>query len=205
VVVLSVPASSAPAPSSASSTSSPASATATATAATPTIRSAKLFWGLDSDLAAFRSEVPFDGIVASDVTYIDELIVPLLTTIHALSGPHTYVAVAGRIRSEQAHLMFVMEAQNLGFEVDMKPLVPLTAAALAGSAAATASTAATNAPAFNSAAASTTTAAAAKVSTNSSPTVKPTVLSASAVVESDTDHFDTTTTYDFLCVLRKRK
>ncbi len=176
---------------------SAAAATATSASAAgggPRIRSAKLFWGLPADLIPFtvdsdNNPLPaFDGVVASDVTYIDELIVPLLETIDALSDSRTYIAVAGRIRSESAHLMFVTHAQSLGFDVDVQPLNSPTPNASTNAATATAPSAAAGTD-------SKTSGASAAGATN---------LNTSAAVESDTDHFDSSTTYDFICRLRKR-
>ncbi len=61
---------------------------------------------------------PFDGIVASDVTYHERNLIPLLQTIYALSSEKTLIIIGGEIRCEITHARFIkLASESFGFTV----------------------------------------------------------------------------------------
>eukprot|EP00041_Stephanoeca_diplocostata_P012525 m.209637 g.209637 ORF g.209637 m.209637 type:complete len:388 (+) comp18992_c0_seq1:217-1380(+) len=75
----------------------------------------QLFWGSKEDIACVQevmSSPHADAIVATDVIFADELVAPLLQTMHALCGPHTVVFVCVQERSATAHALFLKQAAD---------------------------------------------------------------------------------------------
>lgn len=68
------------------------------------VKVAQLYWGNAKQIEALKP--PFDFVVAGDVVYLENIVVPLLETMSALAGPETVVVLGYQIRQLEAHEMF---------------------------------------------------------------------------------------------------
>ncbi|KAM1447677.1 hypothetical protein COP1_006530 [Malus domestica] len=82
------------------------------------IQAAELSWGNDDHVRAV--EPPFDYIIGTDVVYKENLLEPLLQTIHALSGPKTTILMGYEIRSTSVHEQ-MLQMWKRNFEVKTVP------------------------------------------------------------------------------------
>ena len=69
------------------------------------VRPAQLCWGNSAQIAAVARS-PFDFVVIADVVYLEEHVLLLLETAHAVTSDASVVLLGYRMRQEEAHAKF---------------------------------------------------------------------------------------------------
>lgn len=73
------------------------------------IKVAQLVWGNRRHIEGCGRGRPYDVIVAADLVYLEEVVEPLISTMRALAGAGTLIALGYKLRQDEAHALFWRE------------------------------------------------------------------------------------------------